>query len=704
MTLKFYNIQNKTTVHTPLFIIHGESVSEKGGFITVSHKHNAFPPLHYEVSDGFFKLVTHLDPGLNPLVISQYHGLVANGFPVSKNPPLITSTELSIYYQPLTQNQPIHLCLLIAKDSPATFDTTSIKKQQEGNDLNLAIKKLRVAGRLMQAYTNEQMLRAGFGNRTFNFVEEETNDTQFFQENESVIRNTIKIHVLRSRRTLSEIRDPNAAQQNEQGSRRGQLFDFAGEALRDYGAPFSTATPETPVQAAVLLLDSHWDKKLNLILAHAALGGGDNKLRLAIFGSHGVYSWPAYYEQIVPAFQDTTRSDINEVANDSNECSSYWECLNITNGAFMHEIGHLIGSPHQTYGIMLRDYITLNRSFVSREAICVRTGSQGKSPILPADECKWHRLDLLRFLYHPSFSLPSDSNDPSFGKDLKISGKPVLLPLGNSRALLTSETGIYAIEIYKGDLAYAFIEFLPLSLGGQGPQKEINISYNDLKSRLPQDKQEGDYEVHALSIDGNQSEFREFHKLINDDSNFIHSDFGLGRGQLTAIKSGVFGDINGGSQIPIVIFDPERVISFRIYWGHALDGIRVNLSEHQEGPPPVPVRDYKSSGGLKSFFKSTVSSFTSTIRSTVLFGNETGNFTDFSLEQGEKLSHFKIRSGAWVDAIQIITDRGRSSPMLGNTAGGGEGSLSVPHDYEIIGFYGSKGDWLDSIGVIYTHK
>ncbi|CCH43668.1 putative zinc metalloproteinase [Wickerhamomyces ciferrii] len=724
MSIKIYNVQHNGTVHTPLLIVHGESKVSGSGVLTVSHQGNAFPPLHYEVNQGFFKAIVHLEPGENPLTFTHSQGQVVGGFPqydqTNKNKPY--SVGFTINYVPLLQNRPVHLCVLLAKDSPATFDSTPQKKSQEGNGLDIAIKKLRVGARLMQAFTNEQMLRAGFGNRTFNFAEEYTKDTQFLQEQDNQrFRSTIKIHVIRSKKTLKELRDPNLAQQNSKGNNTGGLFGIAMDELRNYGGPFTDSNK--PVQAAVMYLDATYDQKLNMILTHAALGGGDDRIRLAIFGSHGLYSWPAYFEHICPAFLDTSPRT-NDVANDANECGSYWECLAITLGAFMHEIGHLLGCPHQRNGVMLRDYVTLNRSFLTRESYSTRTKKNGLVPILPKDECTWHRLDLLRFLHHRSFTLPSDFLDPTFAKNSPVSGKASVLPVGNKAALLKSATGIYAIEIFPGDLAEGFIEFLPKSIGGQGAQKEIYVTVDEIKSRLPRDKQNGKISLHIQTVDGNQTDANDFEKLVSDSSNFIQSDFGLGRGQLTAIKSNIVGKNSPPGQ-PI-IFDPTRVVSVRIYHGGAIDGIQIITSSGGASPqppsyqqsstsaPPLPNREYKNKlGSLISGFKNQTLGSPQNQQpiqqysgrtSSVLFGKQTGNYTDFNLSPGEYIAHLRVRSGLWVDAIQIVTNTGRVSPYCGNTNGGGEGVLEAPEGYEIIGLFGAVGNWVDSLGVLYTTK
>ncbi|AMD21517.1 HFL339Cp [Eremothecium sinecaudum] len=678
--IELYNLTNGSEVYSPALIIHGRCHSPKARYIDVLH--NSLPSLRYEVNAQGFKALVHMVRGQNVLT-----------FVTSENEQLSISTV----YAPQMSNPPIHLCILVGRDSPLEFDSPATQKAKEGgNGLELAIAKLRCGARLMQAFTNEQLLRSGFGHRCFRFVEEGVQDTLFRIPEQ---RETIKIHVLRSRLTTAEIRDPNIAQQNEKATNRAGLFGVAMDALRDYGGVFSN--PNETAQAAVLFLDSHWDPKLKLIRGHAALGGGDSKIKLAIFGSHGLYSWPKTIEDVPMYFTDTTPISPNEVANDCNECGTHWECLTVTLGAFMHEIGHLLGCPHQENGVMLRDYVRLNRSFLTREAYCTRTRNHGAAPpIFPVEECTWHRLDLIRFLFHPSFTIPSDYKDPAFMKPGKLGNSPYprssFYPLGNGQGMITSMSGIYCIELVCDDIACSHLEYLPQSVGGIGTQREVLVTLDELRAKLPPTKlakHRNTFKLKVHSVNAEPAEFSNFPKLV--ESSFISlAQYGYPP-HVSGVKSSLLGSDTRGQDIGIIPVNMDNVNRVRVYHGGALDGVRFYFREEHATLQPSPNK-------YLSRFKESVSSFKPpNSNEAVLFGRQTSNYTDFVLKEGEKVVGFNVKSGFWVDAIQVIASSGRASPMLGNAAGGGAGSLIPPQGSKILGLYGRVGQWVDSIGIIY---
>ncbi|AAS51682.2 ADL238Wp [Eremothecium gossypii ATCC 10895] len=680
-SIELFNLVDGYEVYSPALVIHGRCRSEKASSIQVHHPE--LPFLTYQVHCQTFKALVHLVPGANVLT-----------FTTDENEHITVTCT----YAPQAEAPPIHLCILVAKDSPMVFDSPAVQRQREGGcGMDLAIKKLRCGARLMQAFTNEQMLRNGFGHRCFQFAEEVTTDTLFREPKE---RRTIKIHIVRSKLSTAEIRDPNLAQQNPNGSNTGGLFNVALEALQEYGGPFGDSSQ--PVQAAVIFMDTHWDPQAKLITAHAALGGGAGHIRLAIFGSHGLYSWPPSLELVPYYMSDPTPSSIMEVANDCNECGTHWECLTVTLGAFMHEIGHLLGCPHQEHGVMLRDYVTLNRSFMTMEGYSSRTNSCGApAPIRPAEECTWHRLDLLRFLYHPSFANPTNYSDPSFKGVGVLSNfpfpRPTLYPCGNRQAVVSAQGGIYCIELISGDLARAHIEYLPLSLGGQGPQTDVLLSLDDLRARIPQQHLvdcKGIFKVAVHAVNSESAEFDDFPSKIYAQE-ISMAPYGY-PALVTGIKGTMLGNPEGGGDAGIISIFPREVEAVRVYHGYALDGIRFYFRSPQQ------IND--DAAGSHDYFRKLKNSLKGPSRNrsaSALFGRETNNYSDFVLSPDESLLGFNVRSGCWIDAVQIITSQGRTSPLFGNTSGGGLGTLVPPTGYEVLALHGRVGQWVDAMGIIY---
>jgi hypothetical protein len=60
-----------------------------------------------------------------------------------------------------------------------------------------------------------------------------------------------------------------------------------------------------------------------------------------------------------------------------------------------------------------------------------------------------------------------------------------------------------------------------------------------------------------------------------------------------------------------------------------------------------------------------------------------------------------VRSGAWIDALQIITNK-RPSEWFGNVNGGSQHELTIPNDsHRICGVYGEVEQWIMQIGLQY---
>ncbi|EPS37207.1 hypothetical protein H072_9132 [Dactylellina haptotyla CBS 200.50] len=286
----------------------GKSDQPQDGSLVVHHHHGNFPSTTWPVSDGYFRALVYLEPGPNKLQFEY----------VSPRTIVALKSQFTIHMMPLAA-PPLHLVILLGKDSLGTFDCPPEKFKNSSNDLDTAIKKFRMAAYLWQAYTAEEMAKNKFGRRTFRF--EETWATESISHRDKMPRNVPNVHILRSEKTVAEIRDHDIAQQNPNGKRKGELWNIAYEAVETYFSPKSLYDKK---YVAVLIVDSKWDPDVGLITGHAALGGGAGFIQMGIFGSHSLHSWPTSIEDVVSCFTDCTRTDTKMIANDAGESGSYW--------------------------------------------------------------------------------------------------------------------------------------------------------------------------------------------------------------------------------------------------------------------------------------------------------------------------------------------------------------------------------------------
>ena len=551
-------------VHQKVLLVYGQigEPSEKvlDGTLTVCHHQDNFPATMWPVSDSHFKALVHLTPGPNRLRFDFASPKVVSNNSSSH------SSWININFLPLISAPPLQLVILAGKDSPCTFDAVPERRQREGNDLEIAIRKFRMAAYLWQAFTGEQMYRSGFGRRCFRFEEEwHTGSLTFRDQEAGQMRNEAKVHVIRSNKTVEQLRDLDVAQQSDHGARKGELYNYAMEAVKGYFKP----VPGQKHYISLLLLDAHWDTNAKTITGHAALGGGFGEIQLAIFGSHALQSYPTSIEEVVPAFSDCTRTNTNSVANDCNESGSNWEAANIGIGGHLHETGHLFGCPHQESGVMLRDYVRFSRTFLCRESYSTRTKSPGMRLVLANDECGWHRLDTLRFKYHPCFRLPTDA---PLNPDESIQ----VWPADNATAIVTASTGIAFVEIYaNGDeTCRAWLEYSNGNVQSGGPPRQIALTESDLKARLPDGTKAKKLSIKVHSAGQGSQEVEDFAQLVKSKAYTVK----LPNGQAGFIGRKLGQSDQEGSQPQQVILEyayiqTKLLTSIKVYHGFALDGL-----------------------------------------------------------------------------------------------------------------------------------
>lgn len=548
-------------VYQKMLLVYGSigdpSSHSVSGTLTVTRVDDNVPPVTWPVCDSHFKCLLYLQPGPNRIRFDYSSPHLANSS--SSNP--IHASYLTIHMLPNTSAPPLQLVILLGKDSPGTYDAPPARAEKEGNGLDMAIRKYRMAAYLWQAYTAEQMFRNKLGRRVFRFEEEWIPGTTNYRDLEyGTMRSEARIHVIRSEKTVAELRDLNKAQQYEQATDKNALFGIAADAVKKHFNPI----PGQQLYCSVLLLDSQWDKEAKTIRGHAALGGSVGDLKLAIFGSHCLYSYPAGVEEVAPAFIDCTQTDTNYVANDCGDAGSSWEAANIGIGAHLHEVGHLFGCPHQAGGVMLRDYVVFNRSFVPREAYSTRTKSKGGF-CRRQDECEWHRLDCLRFKSHPAFKLPNDP--PPVHADASVQAYAV----EDGKVFVMAATGISVVEVFAegDDVCRTWNEYL----ASDGLMKQVTLTEQELRWRLPDAKKRSKVKVLMRSHGGGELEIDDLRAFCSKDSHIKLEGGGLAF-PCKQLGQSKLNESEPQQLIFTSMIRQERVMSrVVVYHGAAVDGL-----------------------------------------------------------------------------------------------------------------------------------
>ena len=411
----------------------------------------------------------------------------------------------------------------------------------------------------------EQMVRNNFGRRCFRFEEEWQLGSLSLRDRElGTMRNEAKVHIVRTDKTVAELRDLDIAQQYKPAKNKNELFNIALDAVKKH---FRTA-PGQKQYVAAMILDTHWDTTSKVITAHAALAACDPQVSLAICGSHALQSFPSAIEEVVPALTDCTRTNTDFVANDGNDCGSDWEAATSNMGAHLHEVGHLFGSPHQESGIMLCDFVHFNRTFITREPYATRTREQGLRTCLPSNETGWHRLDALRFRNHPCFRLPSDP-------PMTIEDGVKVWAIDNGRILVTAGSGVAFIELRpEGEnFCKTWIDYYTNGDTASVLQRQVLLTENDLRSRLPEKLQKKKLRVEIHSAGGGKHVVEDISQLTSKKALVK-----MPKGQ-TGFRGSKIGEsrMEGSKPEEIILrnsVDLTKVLmSIKVYHGQAFDGM-----------------------------------------------------------------------------------------------------------------------------------
>jgi hypothetical protein len=393
------NLVESELVHQTCIQVQGEcrdfEYADKTNYVSVATTdilNQAQPVHHWPLHKGHWKSLVMLSPGFNTILFKLHHcGGIAD------------SIRITVNYVPLLQLPPLHLAIMVAKDSPLLIDCPPAKYgsiSTAHSSLDAAIAKLRMSAYMWQAATAEDFRQKKLGRRSFRLDEEWMTNTviqmghQGSSSDSIAMRAAAKVHIIRSEKSVAEIRDADVAQQNLHGRNRDALHEYFEAALREAGSPFESAS--RPVVAG-LILDSHYSPEKSMILGHAALGcHKPDGISLGIFGSHLTYSWPRFLEEVPACLIDMTPTG-DTVGNDNGECDTMRGACFVGQGAFLHEVGHAFGSEH-TSGIMQRGY--------SKSWAMNFVDHMTNDKVI--NDSKWDLRDVLLFKMLPHFALPGD--------------------------------------------------------------------------------------------------------------------------------------------------------------------------------------------------------------------------------------------------------------------------------------------------------
>ncbi|KAL4786810.1 putative peptidase family-domain-containing protein [Aspergillus varians] len=443
------NFSDGEVVHQTCVSIHGEgqifSPADETTFISVSAT-DAFnqtrPGTHWPLYKGQWKALAMLAPGVNRITLELHH---AGG---TQN-----AVSITLNYVPLLQLPPLHLAILVAKDSPLLIDCPPAKYgavSTAHSGIDAAVAKFRMAAYMWQAVTAEGFREKGLGRRTFRLDEEWGSNTamQMVHHQGNLggggggegLTTVAKVHIIRSEKSLAEIRSAQVAQQNTRARDREALHRYFEAALMRSGIPGFESRCR-PVVAG-MVLDAHYSAEDDMILGHAALGCHKaDGLSLGIFGSHLTYSWPRFLEEVPACLTDLTPTG-DTVGNDNGECGTMRGACFVGQGAFLHEVGHAFGAGHTT-GIMARGY---------SKAWAVNFVEHERNDRLARDDPKWDLRDLLKFKVLPHFALPGDDLPvPVELRDAAVRIESDVDSDGDEVLRVSCKAGLAQVTIQSGD-------------------------------------------------------------------------------------------------------------------------------------------------------------------------------------------------------------------------------------------------------------
>ncbi|KAK4179598.1 putative peptidase family-domain-containing protein [Triangularia setosa] len=541
-------------VHQRSFLISGKCVASSdlasgtdGGYVFVEPTQNSFvlvqvtdehgnfvfPDQRWPLSLGHFKALVLLSPGLNKIVVTSGEDATSK-------------VELSLRYTPLLQTPPLHLAILVAKDSPLLIDCPPAKFGEISSthsSLNAAIAKLRVAAYMWQALAADNLYWNGLPRRSFRIEEEFAPDTlsrhaqQHSFGKQQVMGSVPRIHVIRAEKTVAQLRDVDAELEAAKSElhrerRHKDLYKILSKALKNSDGPLH---PNNKPVVAALVLDAHFDEKLGKTLPDAQFSIHKAEgLSLAMFGSQSTYSWPRIIDEIPECLLDSTPVGHTVSREGSDDPLCMWEACSISQGCFFKEIIRAFQPAEVKFDLTNNrfgrsalkksqwGYFQWPRLFLSRALSYSSDEEEKDAKAIPSDLVKssHYQIELQKALVlcnsMPHFQSPGYVVLPNCAPTIR----PMVEDLDDGRVVqkveIACEAGLANVWVWSENISVN----QGLTWPGE-PLKSVSYSLEEMQEWVgrhvgeEQTKANGGVEqIVALAMNGKQSIFRNISSIL----------------------------------------------------------------------------------------------------------------------------------------------------------------------------------------------
>lgn len=318
------NYQNGETVRYPLVLLRGRlgdpSIAEVTATNASSKRDTA--QMQGVAHKGQFKVLAELVPGENRLSLRA-------GDQVA---------DFVLNYKPQTNPYKVRAVIFADKSGDPTYQSQFTGDAQNYRD------KWDAALKMLQMFTAEEMLRNGYGRKTFNL--------------ELDADGKVVVHVVKGTGSFEEM----------QKLPGGAAYGAAADAIHQQ-------LPGGLYKNLVCVAFSRHVKETGHATAYTALGGGD----VAMMGGACFYTWPTGVKNILKTFTSDVQIDKDNFHADDRERYAVWATAATTIGSGLHEVGHTLTLPHtraHKRGIMLRGADSLNRYFTFIDPPCATNNKQ----------------------------------------------------------------------------------------------------------------------------------------------------------------------------------------------------------------------------------------------------------------------------------------------------------------------------------------